>query len=101
MRASRGRADAALAAVGGLQSQLGFERDGAEIDPRSRSGWSPLQYAGQFGHTDALRGMIKLGADVNHLGDGGWHALFDACMNGHDESVLALNKASRRGPGLM
>jgi ankyrin repeat protein len=35
----------------------------------------------------------RVQANVNHLGGGGWHALFDACMNGHDEIIRELISA--------
>ena len=67
---------------------------GATVDACTTSGFTPLQYACQFGHHAALCEMIEVKANVNHVTEGqGWHALFDACMNGHDEIVRELAAA--------
>ena len=66
----------------------------ASLEAQTSVGFTPLQYACEFGQQEALAECIKLGANVNHrAGTDRWHALFDACMNGHDILICMLIEA--------
>ena len=53
----------------------------------ARGGWTPLMYAALYGNADAVQRLLKLGANVNAVTDGGTSALILAA---HDADATRL-----------
>ena len=45
---------------------------GAVVDAEADYGFTAFRMAVQFGHTDTMRLLVQLGADVNKMGNDGW-----------------------------
>lgn len=56
----------------------------------SSLGWTPLHEACNRGHTQAVRVLIKFGAEVNALSECATTPLVDACANNHLHIVRVL-----------
>ena len=70
---------------------------GAQRDPKSRTGWTPLIVAAINGHTDIVKSLIAAGADVNAKDEDDWTPLMQAVQGGHIDTVKALLKAGATG----
>lgn len=69
--------------------------DGADINSRDQSGWTPLLWAISRGQTDIVKLLLEKDADVNARAARGWTALMEAANRGHLGTVkLLLDKGA-------
>ena len=64
-----------------------------EYGTPSLKGYTPLHGAVEYGHVEAIRVLLKAGADVHAQGQNGFTPLHVAAAKGHVEAVRALLKA--------
>jgi len=65
---------------------------GANIDVKSKYGWTALMHASYNGHVDVIRLLLEAGADVEAKSNAGMTALMHASFNGHVSVVKLLKK---------
>ena len=70
---------------------------GAQRDPQSNSGWTPLIVAAINGHTEIVKSLLAAGANINAKDEDDWTPLMQAAHNGHTETVKLLLKAGATG----
>ncbi|CAI8026348.1 Ankyrin repeat, SAM and basic leucine zipper domain-containing protein 1 [Geodia barretti] len=68
---------------------------GADIQTEDQSR-TPLQWASQYGHLQAVRLLISRGAQLNHQDEVGTSALTQAARHGHTNIVVELVKAGAK-----
>lgn len=69
---------------------------GANIEQRDSKGWTPLIMATQHGHLASVQALVKLGADLYSMTDGGLTALDMANHLKHDQIVKYLAEEQRK-----
>ena len=80
-----------LASVGGyLDIVTKLVEAGADADPQSQEGGTPLMAAAQAGHLDVLEKLLLSGASHNACMWDGANVLFLAAQNGHARIVMNL-----------
>ena len=67
--------------------------EGADINTKSKKGFTPLHYAAKEGETEFANTLIKAGADIDAKTNKGWTALHLSAGQGQIEIALALIKA--------
>lgn len=72
------------ASVKALMSQ------GADVNAKSKDGWTALMFAATMGHTEIVKTLLAKGADVNAKSKDGWTALVCAAVEGHTKTVEML-----------
>lgn len=77
-----------------IQEVLKYLGEGAYVNIRNPSGWTPLMFAASKGDKDAVDAIVKLGADCNRTENDGWTALHFAAFSGFEEIVSILLKAN-------
>ena len=75
--------------LGALKALL--ERRSEDVDSRTRIGVTPLMMAARKGHDDAVRLLLKFGADRSLKDDEGLTAKEVAVKNGNEILVPLLN----------
>ena len=65
-------------------------KEGAYVNIRTTGGWNPLIFASAGGHTEAVKDLLALGSDINHVENEDWSPLHFAALNGFTEIVTAL-----------
>ena len=63
---------------------------GADIDARTQTGFTPLLFAARSGDIESAEVLLAAGADVNRSGSDGTHALPLAILNLQDQFALYL-----------
>ena len=63
---------------------------GADVNARDPSGWTPLLETVFAGHMEAAQTLLERGADVNAADEGGWTPLMEAAAKGNKELVSLL-----------
>ena len=66
-----------------------FEGRGAEVDARSKTGWTPLMIASSNGHEAIVRLLLARGARQDLQASDGWTSLHVAVFS-HHAAILAL-----------
>ena len=66
---------------------------GANVNAKTKGGWTPLQMAAWEGHTKIVKMLIEAGAKVNAKGTEDWTALHYAVGGRHMEAVKVLIEA--------
>lgn len=61
---------------------------GADVNAKDEDGQTPLHYAADRGHSEALKVLINAGADVNAKNENGWTPLHDLCFDDPDLQTL-------------
>jgi ankyrin repeat protein len=74
--------------LGALQALL--DRRPQDVDAKTNTGITPLMMAATEGHADAVRLLIKLGADLSLKDDDGLTAKEVAIKNGNDDLIPLL-----------
>jgi ankyrin repeat protein len=70
---------------------------GAQRDPKTDSGWTPLIVAAINGHTEIAKSLLAAGANVNARDEDNWTPLMQAAHNGHVNTVKLLLKNGATG----
>jgi hypothetical protein len=67
-----------------------------DVSPQDHGGWTPLHFAAQGSHAEAIRILVIAGADVDATDAGGNTPLFEAVFNSRGEgaAILALLAAN-------
>ncbi|XP_078001486.1 uncharacterized protein LOC144453981 isoform X2 [Glandiceps talaboti] len=65
----------------------------ADVEGRTKDGWTPLHYAAEEGLTEIVEILMKLMKDINCTTKGGSTPLFLAAKDGHTQTVKTLNRA--------
>lgn len=68
-------------------------RNSAEVDARTKDGWTPLTMAANSGHLASVNFLLQSRADVNARNDEGRTPLFQAVEKSHLEVVKRLLEA--------
>ena len=71
-----------------------IKKNPAAIDPKTD--WSPLMYAATSGNINALKILIKHGAQINRQTPSGITALYMSAREGQEEAVRLLLKAGAK-----
>ena len=69
---------------------------GADVNAKSKGGWTALMYASNNDRKDVVELLLKAGADINAKGKDGWTALMLASNNGYEGIVKLLKKHSAK-----
>ena len=64
--------------------------EGADVNARSRSGWTPLMYAASNSNLEIVQLLLEKGADVNARNTAGWTPLLHAAQFSSSEIVELL-----------
>jgi hypothetical protein len=72
---------------------------GADVNSRSKDGWTPLHYAAAFGYADVARLLLERGADPSIKDDKGRTPLDVARERGYEEVVRVIEEY-KRGVGV-
>ncbi|XP_071476745.1 cyclin-dependent kinase inhibitor 2A-like [Diadema antillarum] len=85
---------ATAAASGDVNLVKRLVRDGADVNQKSRDGFTPLCNAAFWGYSDIAEYLLKHGADVN-LSNGGtlWTPCHCAAFQGHGKVLMKLLEA--------
>ena len=75
------------------QSQMNVYVPQGGVKERDEYGWTPLMRAAFYGQTEAIRALLKIGADIEARESDGWTALMLATQEGQTEAIKALLKA--------
>ena len=67
-------------------------KEGADVNAKNAGGWTPLSTAALKGHTNAVKGLIAAGADVNATSES-YTPLHEAASYGRSDVVKALIEA--------
>ena len=71
-----------------------IEKAGADVNAKDRyGGWTALEKAARYGHTEIVTLLIKAGADVNFKDEDGWTVLEKAAEEGYTKIVQLLIEA--------
>lgn len=67
---------------------------GANINAKTRNGWTALMYASDYGYLDMVKFLVKNGADINAITDEGYTAL-NVALDKEVENFLIEAGATR------
>ena len=70
---------------GNLEEAKMLIEQGANINEKSKNGWTALMYACKNGHLEVTKMLLEQGANINEKSKRGWSALMFSCFNGHLE----------------
>jgi hypothetical protein len=80
----------AMVGVGDVQEAKRLLDEGADVNARTESGYTPLHWAAKFGYTEAASLLLERGADVNARKEDGSTPLSFAAMEGQTETAELL-----------
>ena len=63
------------------------------VNTQDNDGLTALYVAAHSGHVEAIRALLKAGADADHANHNGFTALYGAAQNGHVEAIQVLVEA--------
>jgi len=82
---------AAIGDVQTLQHELSM---GHNVDDANGAGWTPVLFAVQYGHYEALETLVRGGANLNWQENDGWSALMMAAASGNGDMIRLLLAAN-------
>ncbi|XP_070568943.1 putative ankyrin repeat protein RF_0381 isoform X2 [Ptychodera flava] len=65
----------------------------ADVEAKTKDGWTPIHYAAEEGYTEIVQLMLKQAKNVDCTTKGGSTPLFLAAKNGHTDTVRVLKEA--------
>lgn len=75
---------------GHLDNIQNLIKTGADVNAKSKSGWTSLMWASRFGHLNIAKILINIGANVNITDNDGRTALIHSSSNGYINIVQLL-----------
>ena len=75
---------------GNTQSAITLLNEGANVNARNQTQWTPLMMAAEKGHTETVKALLDKKADVNAKDRIGTTALMMAIRGGYPTTVIAL-----------